>query len=229
MRISWTLAASLLFFAPFASADSIQLSVHSSVTLEVSSPNDNWYGTYSNVPGSKFFDGHPTVEGGAFVPFSNVSILLPTGSIFEDASVSVTAPTDHNPAIGTGHKFTAGKFEGEINHSLPSIAPTFSGTGVSEVWADSIFYSGGTKINGDLVSTNIQNLDFGLRGIIDSALLNPGSNWAGYLGGSGEVVLPYTVELTVDYSPVPEPSSFALFGTGLLGLSEVVRRKIRSS
>jgi hypothetical protein len=50
-------------------------------------------------------------------------------------------------------------------------------------------------------------------------MTTPGVNWAGYIGGSGQVLLPYTVELDVTYAPVPEPSTFVLIGAGIFAIA----------
>jgi hypothetical protein len=47
-------------------------------------------------------------------------------------------------------------------------------------------------LSGSIVSLDART-EF--SGRIESALETPGSNWAGYLGGSGQVEIPYTVEL----------------------------------
>jgi hypothetical protein len=80
-------------------------------------------------------------------------------------------------------------------------------------------------INGNEVSINLQNVIFDFGGGVFFDVVDAGSNWAGYLIGSGQVDFPYPVQLDVSYSPVPEPSTFALLGTGILGLAGAARRK----
>jgi hypothetical protein len=211
-----------LAVGPAALADSIQLSVNSNVEANVSSPNDNYYGTYTNIAGTPLFVGHPDIETIVSVPFSNLSVLLPAGSVFLDGELNIMVPLD---VIGTGRVFAVSPFGG-ADPSLPSIAPTFSDNGISEVFVSNVFYQGGVAVNGNEVATDISSLDFTLNGFIQSGLVDPGSNWAGYLGGDGQVDIPYTVNLDVTYSPpVPEPSTFVLFGTGVLGALATFRRK----
>jgi hypothetical protein len=98
--------------------------------------------------------------------------------------------------------------------------------GTSEVTVDSFIVGPlAAMVNGDEVSPNFQNLIVDYSGHVHSDLESPGSNWAGYLGAVGEVEVPYTIELDVTYSPVPEPSSFLLIGTGIFGLVGLARHK----
>jgi hypothetical protein len=81
-------------------------------------------------------------------------------------------------------------------------------------------------VNGDEVSSAFSAVTVDYLGYVTSPLETPGSNWAGWLWGTGEVNFAYSVELDVTYSPAPEPSTFALLGTGLLGLAGAARRKL---
>jgi hypothetical protein len=224
MRTTWLISAALfLTVGPTALADSIQLSLSSSVAVNVSSPNDNYWGTYYNVASEPFFVGNPSISTIVSVPFSNLSILLPAGSTFLDAEVSFTLPDD---VIGTGQAVAESPFNPAINPALPSIAPTFSDNGVAEV-STSIFHQGPNfVVNGTEVSTDFPSFDLILGGSLLPAVVDPGSNWAGFLGGDGQVVIPYTVDLDVTYSPpVPEPSSFVLLGTGAFGILAIFRSR----
>jgi hypothetical protein len=81
-------------------------------------------------------------------------------------------------------------------------------------------------ISGNEVSTGDLGLYAEILGSIHDTVATPGVNWDGYIGGSGQVLIPYTVELDVTYSPVPEPSAFALLGTGILALAGATRRRL---
>jgi hypothetical protein len=79
-------------------------------------------------------------------------------------------------------------------------------------------------VNGDEVSPSFDLL-VEYVGQVYSDIQSPGSNWAGFIAGEGELDVPYTVELDVTYSPVPEPSTFALLGTGIFGMVGLARHK----
>jgi hypothetical protein len=223
MRTTWLLATALfLTVGPTALADSIEVSFSSSVTANVSSPNDSSWGTYTNIAGEPFFVGHPSIRTIVSVPLPTLSVLLPAGSTFLGAAVNFTVPHE---VIGTGQVVAESRFAG-IDPSLPSIAPTFGDNGVADVFTSVLLPHGPIfVINGNEVSSGYSSFDLLLGGFIQPALVDPGSNWAGYIGGNGQVDIPYTLDLDVTYSPVPEPSTFVLLGTGVLGILATLRRK----
>lgn len=224
MRASWLLAtAFFLFLGPAALADSIQVSVSSTATVNVTSPSDNFYGTYLNVAGQPFVVGDVGFFTGMPVPFSNLSVLLPANSTFLGAEVSFTVPDE---VIGTGQGIVISPFNNLIDPSLPSVAPTFSDDGIATLFPSVTDFGPGFVVNGNEVSTDYLLASLLVRGTMQPALIDPGSNWAGFIGGNAQVDLPYTVTLDVTYSPVPEPSSLFLFGTGALGLLGVFRGQI---
>jgi PEP-CTERM motif-containing protein len=224
MRNSWILAPALLLtFVPTALADSILLSISTSAVATISSPNDNYYGQYYNVPSLPYFLDYPSACCATSVPFSNISLFVPAGSTITSAVLSIILPTTE--LQGTGYIVPEGQFKDAEDPSLPSVAPTDGTSGTSEILLGTAVFVPQPTINGDEVSTDIQDLTFTYGGRIEGGFADPGSNWAGYVGGEGQVVIPYTVELDVEYSPVPEPSTIALLGTGLLTAFGVTRRK----
>jgi hypothetical protein len=222
MRNTWIIATSILLaIAPAAVADSMQLSVNSSVLVNFTSPYDSYWGVY--VSGQPYTDFPSFDTTGVFANFSSVSLFVPAGNAVTSASINVTLPA--NPIQGTGVNFAQTSFP-TPNPGSPSIAPTFNGTGSTDVFVSYppiIFHP---LISGNEVSTGDLGLYAEIQGSIHDTVATPGVNWNGYIGGSGQVLIPYTVELDVTYSPVPEPSVFALLGTGMLGLAGATRRRL---
>ena len=210
---------------PAAFADSIQYILNTSATIDITTLNDNYEGSYVNVASEPFRFILPGVCCVATVPLANASVSVPAGSVITSAFATLTLL--QGPYQGTGYIVPAGRFPG-ADPSLPSVAPTFSTVGTSEVTVDPVSVGPLPAIvNGDEVSPYFQYLYIDYRGNVSSDVESPGSNWAGFIAGVGEVDIPYSVELDVTYSPVPELSTFALLGTGLLGLAGAARRKVK--
>jgi hypothetical protein len=207
---------------PSAHADSIQYILNTTATIDMTTLSDNFAGQYVNVASFPFLFTDPEVVGSVVVPLANASVSVPAGSVITSAFATVRLL--QGTYQGTGYIVPLGQFPGHAP-SLPSVAPTFSTIGTSDVTVDYVDVSLPAMVNGDEVSPNFNNLFVDYVGHVNSDLESPGSNWAGYLGAVGEVEVPYTVELDVTYSPVPEPSTFLLLSTGIFGLADLARRK----
>ena len=215
-------AATLLTATPAVLADSIQVSINTSAVADISSPNDNYYGQYYNVSSQSHPIDFPSACCVTSVPFSNISLFAPAGSTVTSAVLNILLPTTE--LEGTGFLIPEAQFGAAEDPSLPTVAPISSLSGESQILVDPPVFVPQPTINGDEVSTDIQDLTFGYGGRIEGDFSNPGSNWAGYIGGEGQVVIPYTVELDVAYTPVPEPSTFALLATGIFALAGAASR-----
>lgn len=221
-RASLFVAVLLLTFSAIARADSLQVSVNSEFLANFDSPNDNYWGWYSTVTGPPVF---ANIYSFVNTTSPSFSVSLPAGSMVLGAYVLVLGPPE--TLIGTGALVAENEGFEPPDPSAPSIAPTFSGYGESnvdvQVIPPGVFIP---TIDGDEIDVDSQNIDFMLGGFISGSISDPGINWNGYVGGSGEVEIPYTLQLNVDYSPTPEPSSIAFLGTAFLSLAWIARRRL---
>ena len=95
-----------------------------------------------------------------------------------------------------------GGFNGNDNLLFPTATPTLDGHGFSF-----------TDVNGpDHFSVNI---------------FNDGTGYFAFLEDEDMFTQTLPVTFTLSPAAVPEPSSFILLGTGILGMAEVARRKYR--
>jgi len=219
----------LLAFAPAALADSVQFTINSSVQVSGGSPNDNYWGDYSTAP-----DAYGTrTSVNANVPsalgestFSNISFFLPAGSVVTSATMNLILPV--GPITGTGSLSIAPETLPPPDPNGIHFAPTFDSetsifsildvslqsAGSSSI-ADGNFFPNSPIINGNEVSTGTWYLDFLLHGEVIGTINTPAYNWDGYIEGDGQATLPYSVQIDVDYTVVPEPPTFIFFGTAI--------------
>jgi hypothetical protein len=227
MRLPYLLAwALMLSLAPTALADSIQFSVSTTFLANVYSRNDNYYGYYRT--GDSPFGVNASIgEFVSTVDLSSYSFYLPEGSLVTAVGTKVIVPSTTTSFTGTGRLFAT---DASIppTPGKPSLAPTFSQMGSSTVF---VSYAGQNflyAVDANEVSFGGSPVNFYLNGSIRGVMTDPGSNWSGYIGGDGQVTIPYTVEVDVIYTvvPIPEPSTLALLSTGMLGMAGIVRRKL---
>jgi hypothetical protein len=228
----------LLALAPAAFADSIQFTLNSTVHVSgISEGDSHWaiyetkedaYGTIATVNLAFFATGTTTVP--------NLSFFLPAGSVVTSATMTVIALS----TIGTGTVAIApeGIPPPDLNPDSVHIPPTFNTPAVAnfsenEVSSYDIYPYMGVPttpiINGNEISTGTLDLSFSEYVGLVGTVATPGYNWAGYIGGSAQGDIPFSVQVDVDYTPVPEPSCFVLVGTSMLGFVGATRRKFTSS
>jgi len=228
------IAVILFAFAPAAFADSIQFTINSSVLITGSSPDDSYWGIYQ-TPADAFgtmSEVHAGVPGTGTTTFSNVSFFLPSGVVVTSATMDVIVPT--TPIEGTASVSIAPEgLPPPDNVSDVHIPPTFNEPAVASFFdvypiGFPLYVIPTTPIiDGNEVSTGTFDLTFFGGGSIIGTVNTQGYNWAGYITGSGQAVLPYSVQIDVDYTPVPEPSCFVLLGTGLAVTAAGVRRRLK--
>jgi hypothetical protein len=218
-----TAAAILLTITPVVLADTLQLDLNSSFVETIYSPNDNYYGVYDTASMStkpSYNAGAPSIERDTI--FTNVSIMVPAGSVINSATLKLIPISMKIPGSGVLYSEYAMLTP---DPNAPSIAPTFD-NGSSDFFVESDSFSLVPIIDGDEISTGDLNLTFYVGGQIYGDVATAGVNWNGYIGGYGQVDIPYTIQLDVDYTPTPEPSTFTLLGPGILGLVGVAKRKL---
>jgi hypothetical protein len=231
----------VLTLSPAALANSIQFTVNSSVVVTGDSPNDSYWGDYATLPDA--FGTTPTVNaefpfGYGYTTFSNVSFSVPAGSVITSATMNLVYP--RGAIQGTGSMgFTSETLpqpDPNGQHILPIIGP---GTSIFSI--NDILLLNGTSsgneffpppppiINGDEVSTGTLDLEFTAQGYVFAPVLVQGYNWDGYIGGQGQATIPYSIQVDVNYTPVPEPPGFVLLTTAMIGLVGVARRKLSAN
>jgi hypothetical protein len=247
MRLTTILfAALLLTVATVAKADSFQFTINSSVQEYMNdADNDNYMEIYSTPRDA--WGGLSTISAGTLQygnsPFSNISFSIPEGNVITSAhlylifsSAGVQGPADaafypgraalHPP--DTDNPISIPATIGSATAGLNVVGlndPIFSGIR-TEGDSTIIDLSSELVINGDEVySIFLDDINLSVDAVITANIETNGYNYASYVGGSAQLTLPYELEVTGTYSPVPEPSNIALLGTGLLGLASIARYK----
>ena len=225
-----------LLVIPAARADSFTFSVSGSTEIYFTSPNDNYWGYYT----TGFDQTGTTTELEVEAPFvsetldlANQSFFLPAGSTITSASIELVLPTTTLNGTSVASNVTSEHLPPPNPSDPTQIAPTFVDPGTATLTSfyqvNGISVGSGLVdltdelpiISGNQISTGALSLNLvGASGFMEETVATQGFNYSGYVTATGQVSLPYTLEVVGTYTPAatPEPSAVVLLGTGMLAL-----------